>query len=77
MPKEAVEPVGGIWQVKLGFEAAGERADRLQADHLCGLELGVWVASVQAQLDVLEFCLFIVQCLFIAAGGRYWIDPGN
>lgn len=64
---------GEPWFLRL----VGKKADDLQADHLCDLKLGVWVVSVQVQLHILEFCLFIMQSLFIAAGGRHWTDPGN
>lgn len=64
---------GEPWFLRL----VGKKADHSQADHLCDLKLGVGVSSGQVQLHVLEFCLFIVQPLFTAAGGRYWTDPGN
>lgn len=37
-----------------------------------GLELRVWLASVQARLHIFQFYLFIVQCLFVAAEARWW-----
>lgn len=75
--KEKAEQVGGIRQVNLGFEAVERGLATSRADHVCSLVLGVWAASVQAQLHLVEFCLSIVQCLFVAAGRRYWTAPGN
>lgn len=47
--------------MNLGFEAGGERAGHLQADHLCSLELGVW-PQCRHHFHMFQFCLLCSVC---------------
>lgn len=61
--KEKAETLGGVGQVNLSFEAGGERAGHLQADRLCGLDLGV---GPQCRHDLTHlnfvYCAVFVHC---------------